>query len=65
MQVESLLERLESGEKVEHVIREEKRRQRKKETKKLKQNKQLKLLGKVSFDSLMWFKQYLAHEIFG
>jgi len=47
-QVESLLERLESGEKVEHVIREEKRRQRKKETKKLKKNKQLKLLGKKS-----------------
>ena len=52
VQIDDLLSRLDSGEKIDTIIKEERRRLKKKEMKKMDKNKKLKLLEKkVSLNS--------------
>ena len=46
VQIDDLLSRLDSGEKIDTIIKEERRRLKKKEMKKMDKNKKLKLLEK-------------------
>ena len=63
VQIDDLLSRLDSGENIETIIKEERRRLKKKEMKKMDKNKKLKLLEKKASFFLQFLLSFCKKKI--